>query len=827
MLHAEVDQVVGDRPPAAADLAQLVQTDHVVREVLRLWPAAPSTARVAPDGDEVLGRHIPPGATILLSPYATQRSARWWPEPERFDPGRFDDPLPGGHRYAWYPFGAGAHACVGMHLALMEAVLGLATLLQRFEVSAVRDDLPVETGIVEPAGRPRAAAGAAPAVGGGWTRVAVARASGTTATPARFSSAAGRLPSSPGPLHRATARTSMPSALPRRARPAALLLAAAFVLSACVDEPADAGAGSGPGSPGGAGASDGATVEPVLEPVLAEAEAGTAVLTEDSPADLSLATSQLLFERAPVLVVAPADDPSAGARAAAAAVALGMPALVVDAGAAAGPEPSTEASAAGPEPSAQPSSEASPAVGDVVGDEVTRLGATTVLLFGDLSGATETVEAAGAQVVRAPGGDEQLSDLLGVPLGAAPAGQDDAVDGLLESPVGELRPSPQPSAAGDDASAQPGEEASGAPSEGPAPADGDPAELPRTRPAQPGTDLLVMTTGEPEQLAAVATARAAGADLLVVPGGDPRRTAATVEAVAAAQPERTVGLGSAFGDGKTLGLAHRDGGHRGAAARRRPARAAGQDVRRAVRQPITASLGVLGEQGPEATIERARTTAEPYQELTDGTVVPALEIIATVASGSAGRDGNYSNEWPVEAATPPGRAGRRGRAVRGARPAAGSDRLPHPGPAVRGAAPPAQRRAGAGPGVAAGPRRGPPARRSARWTWPRSTQVVTWLADLTREQRLPQKLLVLHQFQVRMIPGVDTVDQSRSEVAVLIHVDGQGVAGGQAGHLAHAAGPRAGIDSWGWKNFYDEDVPMLTPEQTMQVEPQPDFISYQ
>ncbi len=152
-LRAEVDAVAGDRPPTAADLPGLVGTDHVVREVLRLWPSAPSTARVAPVEDEVLGHRIPAGATVLLSPYATQRSARWWPEPQRFDPGRFADPLPGGHRWAWFPFGAGAHACVGMHLALMEAVLGLATLLQRVEWTTEETSVATDVGIVlRPAG---------------------------------------------------------------------------------------------------------------------------------------------------------------------------------------------------------------------------------------------------------------------------------------------------------------------------------------------------------------------------------------------------------------------------------------------------------------------------------------------------------------------------------------------------------------------------------------------------------------------------------------------------------------------------------------------------
>jgi hypothetical protein len=107
-------------------------------------------------------------------------------------------------------------------------------------------------------------------------------------------------------------------------------------------------------------------------------------------------------------------------------------------------------------------------------------------------------------------------------------------------------------------------------------------------------------------------------------------------------------------------------------------------------------------------------------------------------------------------------------------------------------------------------------------------QVAGWLADLTRERALPQKLLVLHQFQLRMIDGRERLDTSRDELAVMIHADGQGSQGDkQATWRALHENPPPGL-VWGWKNFYDEDAPMLTPEQTISgVSPRPDLISYQ
>jgi hypothetical protein len=106
--------------------------------------------------------------------------------------------------------------------------------------------------------------------------------------------------------------------------------------------------------------------------------------------------------------------------------------------------------------------------------------------------------------------------------------------------------------------------------------------------------------------------------------------------------------------------------------------------------------------------------------------------------------------------------------------------------------------------------------------------VVTWLADLTARHALPQKLLVLHQFQLRMIGNRAALDTSHPELAVLIHVDGLGSQPAKQATWSalHADAPAA--VAWGWKNFIDEDRPMLTVEQTMrQVRPTPDLVTYQ
>jgi len=105
--------------------------------------------------------------------------------------------------------------------------------------------------------------------------------------------------------------------------------------------------------------------------------------------------------------------------------------------------------------------------------------------------------------------------------------------------------------------------------------------------------------------------------------------------------------------------------------------------------------------------------------------------------------------------------------------------------------------------------------------------VYRWLADLTAEARLPQKLFVLHQFRLSMIGDDQPLQRNRDEVALLIHMDGQGPTGSKdtTWRAVVAAAPK-GVP-FGWKNFYDEDTPMLTPAQTMTRRPTPVMISYQ
>jgi cytochrome P450 len=132
-LHRELDAVLGGRPPAFADLPRLTYTQQVLRESMRLYPPAWLTGRLNLEAAEVAGRPLPARSFVLTSPWVVHRDARWFPEPERFDPERFGPEASAARpRFAYFPFGGGARLCIGHSFAEAEGTLLLASFAQRF-----------------------------------------------------------------------------------------------------------------------------------------------------------------------------------------------------------------------------------------------------------------------------------------------------------------------------------------------------------------------------------------------------------------------------------------------------------------------------------------------------------------------------------------------------------------------------------------------------------------------------------------------------------------------------------------------------------------------
>lgn len=134
-VQAEVDAVLGDRLPAAADLPRLAYLQRVLLEVLRLWPPAWMIGRQALEDCTLGGGGVPlrKGTTVLASQWVLQRDPRFFPEPLAFNPDRWTDgaraSLP---RFAFFPFGGGSRSCIGEHFAMAEAAAIVAVVARRF-----------------------------------------------------------------------------------------------------------------------------------------------------------------------------------------------------------------------------------------------------------------------------------------------------------------------------------------------------------------------------------------------------------------------------------------------------------------------------------------------------------------------------------------------------------------------------------------------------------------------------------------------------------------------------------------------------------------------
>lgn len=340
-----------------------------------------------------------------------------------------------------------------------------------------------------------------------------------------------------------------------------------------------------------------------------------------------------------------------------------------------------------------------------------------------------------------------------------------------------------------------------------------------------GPAPLVFVT-KPVARDAVLTARAGRGNVVELPVADPRSSGAAVAAVKAAGSAPILAVGRGFGDDAVFG-------QRVAAARTVPELPGGGQIifpsRRMVAlygSPDAPALGPLGRQNIPASIARAKRLAADYRRVSRVPVIPAFEIIVTVASAAPGDGGAYTNmidpgvirPW-VDAARAAGvyvtldlQPGRMDFLTQAKR-YADLLRQPHVGLALdpEWRLKPNQVHLTQIGSVAAA----------------EVNRTSQWLSALVRDNNLPQKLLVLHQFDSDMLANRRQIATNHPELQVLIHADGHGV-------------PPVKMDTWrrlitdlpagvwmGWKNFYTEDKPTFTPAQTMAVRPAPWFVSYQ
>lgn len=147
-VQSELREAVKDLSLRPEELAALPPMRNLVWEVLRLYPTAWILGRQARQATRVGPYHLAAGSTVLVSPYLQHRRADVFPEPERFNPRRWEAmPRPSLAKGAFLPFGAGPRVCIGEHFAMLEIGIVLATILRQWEL------LPCS--LTEPLLRPR------------------------------------------------------------------------------------------------------------------------------------------------------------------------------------------------------------------------------------------------------------------------------------------------------------------------------------------------------------------------------------------------------------------------------------------------------------------------------------------------------------------------------------------------------------------------------------------------------------------------------------------------------------------------------------------------
>lgn len=242
--------------------------------------------------------------------------------------------------------------------------------------------------------------------------------------------------------------------------------------------------------------------------------------------------------------------------------------------------------------------------------------------------------------------------------------------------------------------------------------------------------------------------------------------------------------------------------------------------------PGSPVLGVMGERPMNETLDLAKSIAAEYQPFSKEKILPTLEIITTIASASPTENGDYSKELDPATLAPWVEAARQAGVY------VVLDLQPGRMDFLNQAKQYETLLKQPNVGLALDPEwRLKPDQVHLKQIGSvdvgEVNAVGAWLADLTAATHLPQKLFLVHQFRLSMIVNRAAMDTSRPELAYIIQMDGNGAQSTKHDTWMNIiADPPANVQ-FGWKNFYDEDHPILSPEQTMQIQPMPWYVSYQ
>ncbi|MEM1275131.1 MAG: cytochrome P450 [Pseudomonadota bacterium] len=142
-LAEEARAACGQGPAEGSHLDKLGYHRQVIEEAMRLYPPAGMLSRDAQTADELCGREIRKGDTVILPIYALHRHRLWWENADQFNPENFaPSKSKDRSRYLYLPFGAGPRICIGMNFAIIEAQIVLASLMAKFRVTPVPGKVP-------------------------------------------------------------------------------------------------------------------------------------------------------------------------------------------------------------------------------------------------------------------------------------------------------------------------------------------------------------------------------------------------------------------------------------------------------------------------------------------------------------------------------------------------------------------------------------------------------------------------------------------------------------------------------------------------------------
>ena len=136
--HDEIDRELQGRLPTFNDVPRLRYAEMVLAESMRLYPPAWAMGRYARADFQLGDFFLPAKTTVLMSQFVTHRDPRFFPDPLRFDPERFSpDARSRRTKLTYFPFGAGVRQCIGESFSVMEGVLLLTTLAQKWKLCLV------------------------------------------------------------------------------------------------------------------------------------------------------------------------------------------------------------------------------------------------------------------------------------------------------------------------------------------------------------------------------------------------------------------------------------------------------------------------------------------------------------------------------------------------------------------------------------------------------------------------------------------------------------------------------------------------------------------